>query len=292
MEKLMSKKFKLIWILIVAVFYILNGMISTQPSMGSIILIIANILTIVAILLYAEKVVLSIILFTLAELCNWATWVVSLKSVNALQIANPELYILIIGSVIALIFMILNIKKNKLNLGKTFKEKAVSILTFKQRPRKLKPIFRVIIYCLFITACTSVAKSMTILGRGDITLLTAMLAIIPTFTVIATVGMISDMYIMHFIASGGMLIITYMQIVIGKVSVLSAISTLIITITLILGYIDYRREEKKISQQNKQPQIQFEKLWEMENALAEDDKGIDNTVEIEKTSSGQNNHTD
>ena len=234
--KTKSDKLKLLWTLFACVAYMAIGVVVG----GNSLMIIGSMLTIVAILNFAHRTTLSIILFTLVELCNVGMVIGGYGTTKAASLLSPELLVLSIGSIINLVYIGYRIKRDKVYVGETLSNRAINFILYKTKPIRLKFIFQVMLYSIIVTVCMAVASGLTQMGDQEITMLTSIWIVMPTFYTLATVLRLSNMYILRMMAQVVYLIVVYMRFSLGQADYVGAVSSSLILITLIIGYVEFK----------------------------------------------------
>lgn len=223
-----DKRFKIGIISLVAIFFMTASLLTST----SVLIALVSILDIVAILLYAKYSWQSVVLFLFAEVLS----IVELKT----GITNVA-FILIAGVLVIL-------------ANKAIKSRGVtliSVIKSKNRPRSIRFVFRIIMYSLFVTSIGTVSRSFTTLDGTGLTLLSSVWLIVPTFYTIATVLMISDMYILRMMYQVILGVLNYMQFTLGKCNYISVVTTLITFVVLIVGHIEFKSilEQERVAKE-------------------------------------------
>ena len=235
-------KSKIYWVALAIAAYLVIGLITT----GNLLVTLGYIITILAILNFSKHTVLSIGLFTLAKLCDIGGFIQLQGTFKDMQTMITELLILTIGLLFNLIYIGYKIKRNKIQLGRSLREKVIKFIGYGVKPIKLRFIFRIIIYSMIVITCMSVPK----LGGSDTTLLTSVLVMAPTFYILMTILRLPQMYLIRAVEQVGYLILVCMQLSLGETNYLSAIPYAITLIIIVIGYIDHIKttiiEKKKI----------------------------------------------
>lgn len=236
-----ENRHKIIGLILISIFYIVTGvMAKTSP-----LIILGNILTIVAILAYSGNTVISTWMFFISELCYIGVAKKLEQNMVIYNIPYTELTILMVGALVGTVILVRKYRKRDIVPVESYKDKLSNILRIKHKPIKLKPVFRIMIYSLLVATAMGIAASMEVVGNTDFTMLSSLWITAPTFYILAVALHISDAYILGMIKQVVYIVIAYMSIVTGGNNYVYIASNIIIMSSLIVGYIDFRANERK-----------------------------------------------
>lgn len=193
---------------------------------------LSNIATIGIILIYAQWGLLSSTLAIVLEFISLMT----IGGVNTIGERKDILILLAIGLGLNVLRVV---KYNKDKKGSGWKVR--DVLFTEYRPRKLWLGFRVIIYSLLISMAASIANQMGTVDGVEVTLLSSLWLILPIFSTIANILVISDMYLLRLMVQAVYMVIAYMSLAIGQAGYINLVSSIVMTITILIGLYDYRK---------------------------------------------------
>jgi len=190
-------------------------------------------LIVIALVLFTTNEIASFCVLILAEFASFFFIAEQYSMTQSIYMLGTDVIIYAIGLLVWTIVLARRAKKNNKKLG------LKSLVGYKLTPIKLAPAFKIVLYCSIIIVTMSMAKSM------DTPLLACAWTVLPTFIALALMLRLSDVYILEILYQIVLVVITYMGISIGKVSYTNYAGIVIVTVTSVLGYIEYRRMLKE-----------------------------------------------
>ena len=207
------------------------------------ILAISNMFLIGAILSFSRKSLVGLILFAISDIFS-ALILVPTEGLRAsINKCGPEVIISTIGCILVVSYYILN------SIHSKDANKSISNI-FKQTniPKKAPIWARVLMYLFLVSSVLAMHSYINSIGALEygVTWMSTLWLLCPTFYTIATVLRISDNYILRLINQIVMIAILYMQYALGTADYINIASVLIITICLLVGYMDYIKINKRV----------------------------------------------
>lgn len=226
----MKKQWKIVWIIVCTAVYA----VMCAHSNSNFMLLAINIANISGIMLYSYNVLIAVQLFTLSEIFSLMLYATIKHDINQAIYSNGiNILIYIIGLLIWVIICRKQFKKDT-----DLKHRISNLRNIKVIPKKLSMISEVTLYCILLIATSVMINLMNI---GKMSILTGFWAVIPIFTCVIAVCSVSAFYEFQLLYQLVLAIIAYMEFEIGRGSITNTLSIVVMSITIIISYIDYYR---------------------------------------------------